>query len=77
MMVDILSATLNRAKTHSILPAGRARKTAHALGERGGGAVWGWGHEGPSTESELQHGGMYTTVARSSLDKALPLKKMK
>lgn len=39
---------------------------------------WGWGCGGggkaetrePSSESGLQHGGMYTTVARSSFDQA-------
>lgn len=31
----------------------------------------------PSSESGLQHGGMYTAVARSSFDKALHFKKKK
>lgn len=67
MMLDFLSAAVNRAKPRSILPAGWARKQP-ARGEREGGKA-------ESSQSGLLHGGMYTAVARSSFNKALPLEK--
>lgn len=80
MMVDILSATLNRAKTRSILPAACARKqhmqTVKREGEGGGGVGGARLRHQSRPQSGPQHGGMYTTVARTSFDKALPFKKM-